>query len=581
MISDLSIKEIPLLELLRKGVKWKWDQRRELAFQEIKNIFLSNLKIYHPDYTKPFILRTDASIERLSGVLLQIHDGVEYPIQFISRITKPHEKGYSVSELELASIIHCVTKLRFYLLGKEFTIETDHQALTSILNNKYGNSRIHRWSLILSEYSFEIKYISGKSNIVADALSRLENTSQKRQRTIKIGLNRLVENTGLYSKEEIIRNQINLDEKQKVLKKNGVFYKIIIGLEVYVISRILARKILKDLHKSYMHIGSRKLWMLFRDNYFAKNDISIAKEITTQCQICQINKEKNFKNQNTYKSNVAYEKLNTVAMDFISNLVPSPKGNKHILVIVDLYTKFIKLYPCSRTNVKTLKLCINQFFEEIGPFRNCIIDNATYFNNQKFQTFCEKKGINIHFTSIRHPQANPAERYIKKVIKYLRILCQGEQVTWQDYIEEVEYFLNNTHNLNTEEVPEYLMFDHIGNRKWISECTQDMLEQVMQKVNRRIQRKAEKYIRRQNRTIKKPITFQKGDKVLIRSLRQGNLRENRCKKLQPLFEGPYIVQNQNGLNSYVLIDAWNKLRGIFHINDIFKYFEEVECFIYI
>lgn len=160
-VPDKTSKEIPLLELLKKGISWKWTPEREDAFQQMKK-FENKIKIFHPRYDLPFILKTDASIFRLAGMLSQIQNNTEVPICFVSRVTKNFEKNYSISEIELASIIFCVTKLRFYLLGNKFKIETHNQGLIAILNNKYGNARIHRRSLLLQEYNFEIKYIKGK-----------------------------------------------------------------------------------------------------------------------------------------------------------------------------------------------------------------------------------------------------------------------------------------------------------------------------------------------------------------------------------------------------------------------------------
>lgn len=88
-----------------------------------------------------------------------------------------------MTDLELASILHCVTKLRLYLLGSEFTIETDLQSITSILTNKYCNSRIH--NVVLEEYSFQITHISGKQNIIAGSLSRMD-IQNKEKRSSKV-----------------------------------------------------------------------------------------------------------------------------------------------------------------------------------------------------------------------------------------------------------------------------------------------------------------------------------------------------------------------------------------------------------
>lgn len=572
LIPDLSQLEIPLVELLKKNCRWKWDKKQENAFQNIKQVFSNNLQIYHPNFAAEFILRTDASAQRFSGVLLQVINEIEYPIYFCSRMTKLFEKNYSVSELELASIIFCVQKLRFYLLGKKFTIETDHSALISILNNKYGNSRVHRWSLLLQEYDFNIKYIKGKNNVVADCLTR-NNEKEKTKRIIKVGLNIMTHEQGLFSLERIREDQVGINAEivSTNLEKNGIFYRIINGQELYIVSQSLTKEILLKLHSDFGHMGSRKLWLMFRENYYNKNDLSLSKKITTTCKTCQIAKDKNYRNYNVTKSVIANKKLQLIAMDFISNLPKTNNGNQHMLVIVDIFSKFIKLYPCKKTNVNELKRNINKFCDIIGKPDACIIDNATYFQNERFKNYCNNKNITINFTSIRNPQSNPAERYIKEIIKFLRIVCHDSHDLWDNHIESIEKYMNCTHNLTTLEPPERVMTQHTTNRPW-KLINQENYNDIINRVNKNLQNRANKYTRRLNKRTRFKKTFQENELVIIRALRQGNYRTGECAKLQYPFEGPYKVSTVQGVNSYQLVDPiTNKIRGIFNIKDIYEY----------
>lgn len=572
IIPDISQKTLTFMELLRKGVRWNWNQEREKAFIELKNIFQENLRIYHPRYDLPFLLRTDASMDKFAGVLLQQFEGNEVPIYFVSRITKKYEKNYNATELELASIIFCITKLRFYLLGAKFYIETDHAALTTIMNNRYANNRIHRWLLLLQEYDFEIRHIPGKSNMI-DALTREDGKLERENRKFRVGMNIIKDEKGLYSLQEIKQDQKRLEEREKSrsVYKNNILIKRTGEKELYVVTKILGRKLLVDIHRKYGHIGSRKTLLVFRENYISKGDAAVAKQITRTCQICQINKGRNKMNRNVVKSITAENCLDIVAMDFLSELVPTPNGNKHILVLVDIFSKYVKLYPCKRTNYEEITRHMKNYFERMGKPKACILDNATYFQSERFKTFCHKNNIKLNFTSIRHPSANPAERYIQEVIKFLRIACERDHTMWEEKLKDVEIFMNQVPNSNTEECPIFLLEGKTPERKWKIQ-NMHTLEEIREEVRKRCKKKANKYVKKQQRLVKKKVKFKQGDLVLVRKLRVANRENQQCAKLQEKYEGPYMIVTENPKNSYLLQHPETEAtRGVFNIQDIQKY----------
>ena len=105
-----------------------------------------------------------------------MEDGEERPVAYVSRTLTAAEKNYSQLEKEALAIVYAVDKFHYYLYGRHFIIQSDHQPLSHLFNNAKAisptsSSRIKRWSLTLSAYSYTITHKPGKNLGNADALS--------------------------------------------------------------------------------------------------------------------------------------------------------------------------------------------------------------------------------------------------------------------------------------------------------------------------------------------------------------------------------------------------------------------------
>lgn len=168
----------PLTDLLKKNVKPKDllhpPHEALQAFQNLKRAITSGPILQSPDFSKPFLLQTDASENGLGAVLSQVSsEGIEHPILFISQKLFPREQGYSIIEKECLAIKWAVDKLRYYLEGSHFLLNTDHAPLLWMSRKKGNNQRVLRWFLALQPFSFEVRHRRGSENGNADFLSRL------------------------------------------------------------------------------------------------------------------------------------------------------------------------------------------------------------------------------------------------------------------------------------------------------------------------------------------------------------------------------------------------------------------------
>eukprot|EP00253_Pinus_taeda_P020588 PITA_20588 len=158
----------PITTLQRKGVKYEWTEECNKAFSELKRLLTSRPILRVPDMDKDFTVCTDASKQGLGAMLMQDRGVIAYA----SRKLKPHEELYATHDLELAAVMLALKIWRHYLVGRSFTLKSDHQSLQYLFIQRDLNAKQRQWSEFLSEYDFGISYIKGKENVVADALSR-------------------------------------------------------------------------------------------------------------------------------------------------------------------------------------------------------------------------------------------------------------------------------------------------------------------------------------------------------------------------------------------------------------------------
>ena len=149
---------VPLTNLTRKGTpnNVEWGPREEDSFARLKESLVNPPVLKLPDFEKTFMLKVDASDVGIGAVLMQEHDGEDFPLAYASKKLLPREQRYSTVEKECLAIIWAVKKFDYYLFGRVFEIHTDHKPLTYLQTIKMTNKRIMRWSMCLQEYRFRL-----------------------------------------------------------------------------------------------------------------------------------------------------------------------------------------------------------------------------------------------------------------------------------------------------------------------------------------------------------------------------------------------------------------------------------------
>ncbi|KAL0406423.1 UNVERIFIED_CONTAM: putative mitochondrial protein [Sesamum latifolium] len=159
----------PLTSLLKKDA-FIWNTEADIAFKQLKRVVTSAPVLALLDFSKRFVVETDASGKGIGVVLMQ--EG--RPIAYLSKALAAKNLRLSVYEKEFLALLLAVNKWNHYLQGNHFIIRTDQRSLKHILVQRVGSLLQQKWVSKLLPLSHEVQYKKGNDNRAADALSRIE-----------------------------------------------------------------------------------------------------------------------------------------------------------------------------------------------------------------------------------------------------------------------------------------------------------------------------------------------------------------------------------------------------------------------
>ena len=164
----------PLHGLRKKDVQFVWTEKHQASFDELLKQLSKPPILQSYDLSKPVVLTTDASEVAIAGILSQ--EGK--PVMFVSRALSKAEQRYSNIEREALAVVWSCMRLRQLLLGRHFTLESDHKPLMKIFDGpqlpKVASARLMRWAILLQQFDFHLKYSEGKTIPHADCLTRMK-----------------------------------------------------------------------------------------------------------------------------------------------------------------------------------------------------------------------------------------------------------------------------------------------------------------------------------------------------------------------------------------------------------------------
>ena len=183
-VKDYSDLTAPLVELTRKSFvirtsfKKAWDPAQYAACQKLKDALSEAPVLRFPDFSRDFVVHTDASEQGVVAFLAQPSkgntDGKELDIvAYYSKRCSRGQSHYSPTTKECLAVVWALTHWRPYLWGRHFMCCTNYQALTYLYHMQDTSNMFTRWAICLQNYDFTVKHVTGKLDVVPDTLSRI------------------------------------------------------------------------------------------------------------------------------------------------------------------------------------------------------------------------------------------------------------------------------------------------------------------------------------------------------------------------------------------------------------------------
>lgn len=451
----------PLYRLLQKDVPFVMDSNCLAAFENLKDILTSEpvLGIYNP--ANETELHTDASKIGYGAVLFQKQsDNKFHPIAYFSKSVSKHEVNYHSYELETLAIVYALGRFRTYLAGIPFTIVTDCNSLVMTFQKKDVNSRIARWVWEFEKFNYKIKHRSGEQMKHADALSR------------NISMVAYISSHDLYhqlnatqNRDVMIKNlkeTLETSESPPYEMHNGIVYrKSKENKLLFYVPKEMELQLIQSVHEKIGHFGSFKCLEKLKTNYWFPGMRAKVDSFVKNCIKCIVYSSPNRASERTLhsipKKPVPFD---TIHIDHFGPLPSINSKQKHLLVVIDAFTKFVKVYPATSTSTKEVCRTLEKYFEFYSRPARIISDRGTCFTSNEFIEFVDKHNIQHIKNAVASPQANGQVERVNRVLKNMlgKLTEPLQHSDWVHQIKHVEYAINNTIQKSVGISPSMLLF---------------------------------------------------------------------------------------------------------------------------
>ena len=478
-IKDYAHIAEPLHKVQGKSKSLQWNPSCQLAFDTLKHKLTTPSILAYPDFSSPFLVYSDASSTAIGGVLGQIQQNKEVVISYWSRQLTKAERNYSAIEREALAAVCTIKEIYPYVYGFPFKLVTDHNPLISLRSLKDVGGRLSRWIMYLQQFNFEIEYRAGKDHTNADALSRLPPADRVMPvMEYHLGDAAVDVLSAQQADEQLSPIIVALSDNiplprgtapglKQCFLKDGLLCRKFRGpsnseYTQLVLPSSLHHKAFQNLHNELGHLGLHKTMEAIKQRYYWPGYEGDIQKWIAECASCQQRSAPQPAAQAPLGTITASHPFNKISWDIMGPLPLTAQGNRYVLVVTDLFSKWTEAFPLKSADSETLaKVLTDEVIFRYGIPSSLHSDQGTNLTSNLISSLCQNLGITQTRTSAYHPQGNAqVEQFNCTLEAMLAKTISDNQKDWDLHIPRLMFAYRTTIHESTGYTPFHVTFGH-------------------------------------------------------------------------------------------------------------------------